>query len=735
MRQRRGARLALGFVFFLAAALVATYPLVLRPSRAIAGGLGDPMLGTVILAWDADRAQHGLQGFWDAPFLFPHRHALAYAEHLIGIALFTTPIEWISGNPVLAYNVAYIGSYVLAGFGMFLLTRALWGREDAAALAGLAFALTPYRLAQSSHLQVLMNGWMPIGLWALHRYFASGSRWWLAAFTAAYAVLGLSNGYYLYFFLLPIAVVAGVEMVRPRLPRGRIVLDLTIAGMAVAAVIAPIARVYYQLQRDLGFTRTPDELPGLSAQLADYFRVASGGWSWGGLLGVGIGERELFHGVVVIGFAAIGACTIGRRNAADAIRGTWTRAVGTYLLLTLLAVWLSMGPGTGRPYGLLFDFVPGFNGLRVPARLSAVVIVALAVLAGAGFAWLLERLTTRTAAVAAMAIAAIIVLEGQHGVGLVDAVNPKDRNWDRVAYEWLRDSPPGAALELNITQQDDFHPFTTRYQFHALTHRHPIVNGYSGWKSVLQELLGAPGSPLREHGQVAETLRGLRAIGVRYVLLHEATFSDPEEAKRMVSEIRSTGDQIAEEHRWPETWAWRLVDIDRRPAPVNRDLRHLDPRTFDVHASHQEGRLPFLFDGDIDTRWLSGDRQDGTEWIDIRFAQPADVGRLRLDTAPRSVVDYPRRLTIESVDGAGATQTLFDGGVVDRLVEALAVDEQHAPIVLDLPRNRTTTLRIRQTGRGAEWWSIHDLNVWERQRNLSRPAGIQRTPTHGEEER
>jgi hypothetical protein len=49
------------------------------------------------------------------------------------------------------------------------LTRELWGRADAAALAGLMFAVTPHRLAQSTHLQALMNGWMAVGLWALHR--------------------------------------------------------------------------------------------------------------------------------------------------------------------------------------------------------------------------------------------------------------------------------------------------------------------------------------------------------------------------------------------------------------------------------------------------------------------------------------------------------------------------------------------------------------------------------------
>ena len=234
---------------------MATYPLLRHPARTIAGGLGDPIILTTVLAWDADRFLHGLRGLWDPPFFFPHRWALAYSEHMLGVAIFTAPVEWLFGNPVLTYNVAYIGSYVLAGFGMFLLTRALWGNAAAALLSGLAFALTPYRLAQTSHLQVLMNGWMPIGLLALHRYLATGSRRWLAAFAAAYLLTALSNAYYTYFFLLPIGVVIGIELVRPRLPRTRILRDLAVAGLAIAAVMAPIALVYIRLQRDMGFTR------------------------------------------------------------------------------------------------------------------------------------------------------------------------------------------------------------------------------------------------------------------------------------------------------------------------------------------------------------------------------------------------------------------------------------------------------------------------------------------------
>ena len=704
----------LAFLVFLAAALLATFPVVQRPTHTVAGGLGDPIIGTTLLAWNADRIAHGFAAFWDAPYLYPHRHTLAYTEHLIGVAIFTAPVQWLFHNPVLAYNVAYIGSYVLAGFGMFLLTRSLWNRADAALLAGLAFALTPYRLAQSSHLQVLMNGWMPIGLWALHRYFARGSRWWLAGFVAAYLLCGLSNGYYLYFFLLPVAVLAAVELASPRLPRARLAIDFALAGATIAAVMAPIALVYFRLQRDQGFVRSPDELPGLSAQLADYLRVAPGAWSWGGLLPSGGGERQLFLGFVVMLFAAVGGCTIGRRAAASLPRDGWGRTVATYLTMTVLAVWLSMGPGPGRPYGLLFYVIPGLNGLRVPARLGAVVIVALAVLAGAGFAWLLGRLSTRAGAVAVVAIAAVIILEGQHGVGVSDIPGWRDKSWSGVAYEWLRQSPPGGVLELNITEMDDFHPFTPVYQLNALEHRHPIVNGYAGWKSNLQELLGGVASPLREPAQLPQTMRGLRWVGVRYVLLHQATFLDAEVPRRIVAEMQAASDQIAEAHEWPGIWAWRLKDIDPLP-PAAPGLVALDPRTFDLRASHQPGRLALLVDGDLDSRWMTGERQAGHEWIEVRLPRAVNVRRMEIVGGGRTLLDYPQHLRIEAADADGTPEAVFDDSVIDRYVESVAFNDLHPSIAVNLRPNKATTLRIQQTGRGANWWSIHELRIWAQQ--------------------
>ena len=61
------------------AALVATYPLVLHLGDALPSDLGDPLLNTWILAWDADRIRHGLHGLWNTPMFFPYDNTVAYS--------------------------------------------------------------------------------------------------------------------------------------------------------------------------------------------------------------------------------------------------------------------------------------------------------------------------------------------------------------------------------------------------------------------------------------------------------------------------------------------------------------------------------------------------------------------------------------------------------------------------------------------------------------------------------
>jgi hypothetical protein len=110
---------------------------------------------------------------------------------------------------------------------------------------------------------------------------------------------------------------------------------------------------------------------------------------------------------------------------------------------------------------------------------------------------------------------------------------------------------------------------------------------------------------------------------------------------------------------------------------------------------------------------MTSERQAGTEWVEVRLPRPVHLRRLEIVGGGRSVLDYPQRLRIDSTDSTGVSQVLFDDGVVEPYVESVAFNDLHPSVALDLPWNQTAVLRIQQTGRGANWWSIYELKLWE----------------------
>ena len=176
-----------------------------------------------------------------------------------------------------------------------------------------------------------------------------------------------------------------------------------------------------------------------------------------------------------------------------------------YAVIGAAALVLSMGAdptvwGMRLPIGMvyrwLFAYVPGFNGLRVPARFSTVVLLALAVLASVGFARIVSGMRPRARIVACVAVLAIILLEGTGGAMPLAFLAPHGRP-DRAAYAWVRDGGAGAVLELPAGELDTTFR-TYQYEYQTLFHHRHIVNGASGYNSALQVFLGSSASPLVE---------------------------------------------------------------------------------------------------------------------------------------------------------------------------------------------------------------------------------------------
>ncbi|MGH7322551.1 MAG: hypothetical protein ACRELA_23415, partial [Candidatus Rokuibacteriota bacterium] len=113
-----------------------------------------------------------------------------------------------------AYNGFVLLSFGLAGLAMVLLAREILGPGLPAVLAGVVFALAPYRYA------VLLGGHpagssfylVPLVFWTLERTLRTGSRGWSLAAGAAMVSIALVEPHYLYFLGLILAPFLLVRM-------------------------------------------------------------------------------------------------------------------------------------------------------------------------------------------------------------------------------------------------------------------------------------------------------------------------------------------------------------------------------------------------------------------------------------------------------------------------------------------------------------------------------------------
>ncbi len=158
---------------YAALTLVYTWPLVRSIATALPSDTGDPGLVAWVLWWNAHAVPFTAR-WWNAPMFFPLPGVLALSETFLGLAPFSTPLQWATGSAVVTHNLLFILSFPACALAAHGLAKHLTGRHDAAFVAGLAFGFSPYRASQLPHLHLLAAWWMPLALLALHRFIEFG---------------------------------------------------------------------------------------------------------------------------------------------------------------------------------------------------------------------------------------------------------------------------------------------------------------------------------------------------------------------------------------------------------------------------------------------------------------------------------------------------------------------------------------------------------------------------------
>jgi hypothetical protein len=412
---------------------------VLHMSSHIAPDLGDPVRTAWEIAWVGHAMLNDPTHLFDSNAFYPHPLSLAFSDSLLGYG----PAAFFGSGTVAAlvrYNLLFLFAWSLCFVGAWLLARELGVGKIGAAVAGVAFAYAPYRVTEAGHLHVISSGGIALALFLLLRGYRRGSRRLLLAgwLVSAWQIsLGFTLGLQYAYLLLVLALIAAVWWWREHsgsrgesaatdratasersaartsaaakqtlgqgpvaslrtLPRKLVV--ITVIGMAVVgAVTVYQARPYLKVAEDY---------PTAKRTLAEVENYSSGPWAllsassenrvWGSITA---GAREHVHsknedvffpGGVILVLALIGlASSIYTRRLRIGL------ACGI-VVCAVLAFGMGL-TGAGYPYRLLYDYAPGWDGVRVPGRIFTLATLFLALLAGAG-AWRLAGVARKWAA-------------------------------------------------------------------------------------------------------------------------------------------------------------------------------------------------------------------------------------------------------------------------------------------------------------------------------------------------
>ncbi|HET9368659.1 MAG TPA: hypothetical protein VFO19_00365 [Vicinamibacterales bacterium] len=313
----------------------------------------------------------------------------------------------------------------------------------------------------------------------------------------------------------------------------------TIVMLAIAGLGAGIVRAVRHAEPTRDSATQRRALVAGGATVAVLGTLAAVGMIGGAAVGAGAGTW-FSTDAIFVALAIAAAATLALSPAARRIvQGVPGSAFGFFAVAALAAALLTLGPtirshgealGTG-PYYWLYAYVPGVDGLRVPARYLMILALFLAVLAGYGAAAAIDRFGRVGRVILALAGIAILA----EGAALPFPTNvrvpaeglaptPRDLFQGRDVgplYERIRTDPnPVVLIEF---------PFgSVSYEilavFYAGQHRRPLVNGYSGF---FPEDYARRATFLRHIPPDLESATtAVRSSGATHALVHEGAFVD-----------------------------------------------------------------------------------------------------------------------------------------------------------------------------------------------------------------
>ena len=424
---------------YVVVALALTWPLPLHLGTHVPGdGIDDPALAWnlwwVKFRWVDHPALDLFQSGW---MFHPIRINLGFYTLTPLNGLISIPLQGALGL-VPAANLVLLSSFVLGGYGTFLLVREVWRAELArlpivqawwvAWTAGLFYAFASAKLfyAALGQFNIASSHWIPFAALFLWRIVQGRD---LTARVRAGAMAGLfvtlqawsELTYASFLILLALLFYGWWLVVLPRGQwgaRGALTAGFAVtAGVFVAGVAPFLAAMIPDLRREGDFFASGGGFADVfSADLMGFLvptRLHPLVGDWVAALPFANDKgQHLYLGYMLTVLLGMAVVAWWREPG---LRGR----LGFWWVVLLLFGWLSLGPalrwaGQELPIAGPFELIsrlPFFSGNRYPSRYSVMILLAAALLAAGALGRLLARWRGRRAAVASVLVAVLFLAE------------------------------------------------------------------------------------------------------------------------------------------------------------------------------------------------------------------------------------------------------------------------------------------------------------------------------------
>ena len=348
--------------------------------------------------------------------------------------------------------------------------------------------------------------WMPLSLWALHRYVTAPTARRALAVGGAVAAQTLCSIYYGVFLSFYLAVAALILCAIHPAGRRRAMALTPVMIVPLLIVLAIYGPPYLESRQQHG-ARKVSEISEFSARPADFLRVPPHNRLRGHLQsGDGPDERSLFPGTAPLLLAAAAFVPPVAPSA-------WM-----YLGLTTVSADAALGMN-GLLFPVLQRLVPPLTSLRAPARFGVLVLLSVSILAAYGAA----KIVAARPRVATPFVAIVTLLSlAEFWSPLRVRVNQESPT---EAHRWLSHQPAGTVVvEMPVPTNETLWLYETTYLIRSTHHWQRLVNGYSAfapreYRRTLEALKDFPDD---------RSIQRLRELSVRFILLNRVSYTGEE---------------------------------------------------------------------------------------------------------------------------------------------------------------------------------------------------------------